>query len=266
MSGSSDEKRLNARVRKQIKPASELDSHFTALLYGRSGSTKTRTASTAPKPLLIDIDEKGTDSVRNDHNPHVYRVTFWDQVNEVFWYLQSGDHDYETAIVDGLTGLQDLCLAFVLGDEASRDASRDPDMPSRQVYGKVGKLMKTQITNYRNLPMNIIFTALDRKRFTGEDDDDSDEELSIGPALTPSVAGAAERSVALIGYLHKRAVVKRRKEGKKIKTTRVVRTRLIIDDPTEKYMTKDRYHLGGPYIDSPDITNIIQQIYGEGGQ
>jgi hypothetical protein len=213
--------------------------------------------------ILIDINEEGTDSVRKDFDPNTFRVYYWGEINDIYWYLQSGDHDYESVALDGLTGLQELCLKFVLGDEASRDASRDPDMPSRQIWGKVGQLMRTQITNFRNLPMHVLFTATDRKRFTGGDEDEDDAgEINIAPALTPSIEGAAERAVGVIGYLHKRPVIVKAK-GKKPR--RVVKRRLIIDDPTDKYMTKDRYHFGAPYIDAPDVTAMIDMVYGEGG-
>jgi len=248
----------NAAVKKQIKPASKMPKHFRALLYGKSGRFKTRTASTAPDCLVIDVNEEGTDSVRADYDPHVFPVKYWQEINDVYWYLQSGDHNYKTVVVDGLTGLQELCMKFVLGDEAARDASRDPDMPSRPVWGKVGELMRTQIMNFRNLPMHVIFTALERKTQVGEDDED-DVEIFISPAVSPSVAGTAERAVGLIGYMQTRNVVVR--DGGKKGTRRVARVRMHVE-PSERWLTKDRYHLGAPYVDSPNLTDIINQIYG----
>lgn len=251
--------KLREKVQKRIRPASKLPKRYRSLFFGRSGSGKTRLASSAPNVLLIDVNEEGTDSVRNDYDPHVIQVKFWQEINDVFWYLQEGNHSYDTWAIDGLTGLQDLCMKFVLGDEAARDASRDPDMPSRAVYLKVSELMKTQITNYRNLPMNGIFTALERKLTTGEDDDESDVEIFYGPALMPSIASAAERAVGMIGYLQSRMVVVKSKRGGKSK--RKPQTRLMIG-PSERYLTKDRYGLQVPYIDSPNVAEIIDRIYG----
>ena len=97
-----DRSKSSARVRKQIVPASELPNRFRALIYGRSGAGKTRLASSAPKPLLIDINEEGTASVRNDYDPPVYEVKFWNELTDVYWFLQEGDHNYETVILDAV--------------------------------------------------------------------------------------------------------------------------------------------------------------------
>lgn len=256
-SSSDDRSEVSDRVKKKIMRASDRPHRFRGLFYGRSGAGKTRLVASAPNCLVIDVNEEGWDSIRKEPlNPHTYEVKFWTDLTDVFWFLQEGDHEFESVALDGLTAMQDLAVKFVLGDEASRDASRDPDMMDRRLWNKVGELMKTQITNYRNLPMNVLFTATERKTQIGDEDDD-DVEVIIGPALTPSAAGAAERAVGVIGYLHKRQVNVVSKKGGKRKKNRVVRRRLIIDDPTERYITKDRYHFNSAYIDAPDLTTMI---------
>lgn len=250
---------LKAKVEKRIRPASKMPKRFRALLYGKSNTLKTRTVSTMDDVLLIDVNEEGTDSVRSDLDPNVYRVYYWSEINDVYWYLHSGDHPYKAWALDGLTGLQDLCMKFVLGDEAARDASRDPDMPSRAVWGKVGELMKTQIINYRNLPMHGVFTALERKKVTG-DEEDEDIEVFTSPAMSPSISGTAERAVGLIGYMQNRAVILKPKE-KGGKRRRVVRTRMYLG-PSDTFLTKDRYHIGSDYVETPHLGELIKQIYG----
>jgi hypothetical protein len=251
-------KDINAEVAAEIKRASEFDPNQNFLIYGGPGVGKTRVAASAPAPLIIDVDEEGTDSVRRDIDPHVIRVKTWSRVNDIYWYLQSGEHEFQTVIIDGITGLQQLATNFVLGDEAARDASRDPDMPDRRVWGKVGQLMKTQITNYRNLPLNTIFTALDRVRDTGEGEED--EMMVVGPAVSPSIQKHITAAVGTIGYLVKReVVVKSKKTGVKRKE---IRRRLLVGD-SERYISKDRNGLFGEFIDAPDISQMLDIIYGK---
>ena len=253
-----DPNAIKTRVRKKIKRASELNHNQNFLIYGEAGAGKTRLAATAPKVLIVDINELGTDSVRRDINPNVYPVERWQEVNDVFWYLQEGDHDYESVALDGLTALQTLCMNFVLGDEASRDASRDPDMPSRQAWGKVGQLMKVQITNFRNLPLNTIYTAAERFSEIGDEEDDM--FLKAGPEISPSIAKHARLAVGTIGYLVKREVIVKNK--KKGTARKEVRRRLLVGD-SERYISKDRNGLFGEYIDAPDLAEMLAMIRGE---
>lgn len=251
---------LVERIGDKIVLASELEEPPVFLIYGRSGQMKTRTACTAPKPLLIDVNEKGSRSTRRDLNPHVIRVTHWNELSDIYWFLESGEHDFKTWILDGVTSMANLAMKFVLGDEASRDASRDPDMPTRPAWGKLGELMKTQILNYRNLPMYGVFTALERARIVG-DEGDLEGELVIGPSVSPAVGQALEQNVSHIGHISKREVRVKVKGTGEIR--KVVRTELLIGGTSERYATKDRDGVLDDVVINPNLTDMIRQLEGE---
>lgn len=253
-----DISKISKKVEKKIVKASELFEPVKILVYARPKTGKTRLAASAPNVLLVDINERGTKSTRKDYDPNVYPVQFWTELDEVYWYLKEGSHKYDSVAVDGVTGLQTLAMNFVLGEAAALDATRDPDMPSRQAWGKVGQLMKTQITNFRNLDMNVIFTALVRVNRTGDgDEDDSDvEEISMGPAVSPSVSGHLEAAVDIIGYLTKRQVVVKKKGGGRKKVTR----RRLILEASERYLVGDRTGALPTYVDAPDLTELFKTV------
>lgn len=248
------------RVKARIRRASEFEDYEKILIYGRSGAGKTRVSASAPNVVIVDIDEKGTKSTL-DIDPHAYRVQAVDEFVEMYWYLAAGNHSFETVAVDGVTGLSTLFLNFVLGEAAQLDASRDPDMPSRQIYGKVNKLMKNWLTNYKNLDMHVVFTALTRVNKEGGFDDDEDDDLggavTIGPAVSPGIATHLEAACDTIGYLHTRQVlVKKKGEEKRRKVTR----RRLLTGPNERYDTKDRNNAFGEYVDNPNLTEMIARI------
>lgn len=248
---------ITRRVEGKIVRASEIYDPVKMLLYARPKVGKTRLAASAPDVLLIDINERGTKSIRRDYNPNVFPVTSWLELNDIYWYLKEGSHQFKTASIDGVTGLQTLCMNFVLGEQVALDASRDPDMPSRQSWGKVGQLMKTQITNFRNLDMNVVFTALTRvNRVGGEDEEDLGTDETLGPAVSPSVAGHLEASVDIIGYLIKRQVIVKRKDGDRRK---IIRRRLILEG-AERYLVGDRTGVLPAFIDAPDLSEIFTTI------
>lgn len=251
-----------SRVERQIKSASELPTNSRFCFYGRGGQGKTRLAATAPNVLMVDVNDKGWDSIRRDLDPKVFPIEFWQEINDVYWYLQSGDHPFESVAIDSVTGLQNLCLKFVLGDEASRDASRDPDMPSRTVYGKVSELMKTQIINFRNLPMNVIFTARQRYRTIGgeTEDEESEGQVIVQPNLSPAILDTLEQAVPLVGHLTAREV---RTKSKKTGKIRRSKNRRLFVGESERYTTKERYGVFPNYIEAPNVADMIAQIYGE---
>jgi len=257
ISSRTDRSEVTRRVRAKIHPASELPQNQNMLVYGDSGVGKTRFASSAPKVLMIDVNDKGQDSVRRDLNPDFILIEYWREINDIYWFQQEGDHDYESVGIDTVSNLQNICMDFVLGDEAARDASRDPDMPSRQAWGKVGKLMRTQIINFRNLPLNTIFVAQLRAKQTGDDEDD-ESEIIYGPEVSPSIEKTLKAAVGTIGYLTKREVVIR---NKKTKTARKeIRRRLLLGD-SERYISKDRNGVFPEHIDAPDLAEMLTLIY-----
>jgi hypothetical protein len=247
---------ISKRVEKKIVKASDMVDPIRMLVYARPKTGKTRLIATAPDVLVVDVKERGQKSVRRDLNPWVMPVTGWLEIDDIYWYLKEGNHKFKSVAIDGITGMQTLCMNFVLGEQVALDASRDPDMPTRQAWGKVGQLMKTQITNFVNLEMNVIFTALTRVNTSRDEDEDDLGDSQTGPAVSPSVAGHVEAAVDVIGYLVKRQVTVKKKGGGKKK---VSRKRLIVEG-TERYLVGDRTGILPPHVDAPDLTELFNLI------
>jgi hypothetical protein len=255
--------KIRSRVEKRIKSPSEFPPNQNVLVYARPKTGKTRFCATAPRCLIIDCDEEGTDSIRDDEETKVIRVKTWSEVNDIYWYLQSGDHNFQSVAIDGITGLQTLCMNFVLGEDYARDTSRDPDQPSQRIYQKISKLMKDQITNYRNLPMNTIFTALPRSRESGE----GEEEVIVttGPNVSPAIASHVEAAVGIIGYMIKRQKVVKvssKKNPDKKVSKKTYTTRMLVGH-SERFTVGDRTGKFGEWINNPDFKDMLAVIYGK---
>jgi phage nucleotide-binding protein len=181
-------------ISEKIKSVKLLPKVMAMLVYGRSGTGKTTFSATFPKPaLLIDIREKGTDSVSNVEGLDVIQVDTWEEFEEVYWYVKQ-DKKYKSVIIDQVSQLQDLCMEGVLKAEGK-------DVMSQRLWGSISGLMKTWLLNYRDLiddGINICFLAHDR---TTDSDSDSEDQIdpSVGPRLMPSVAGTLNGSVKAIG-------------------------------------------------------------------
>lgn len=162
----------------QLEKPKEQTPHVNILVYGRPSVGKTTLAGSADavpamrKVLFVDA-EAGTLSLRKTaYNVDVVKIHEWNQVSELYSALLAGGHGYGTVVMDSLTELQELNMKAVMKTmkEDPDNGERDADVPSMLEWNKSGKHIKNMIRLFRNLPMNVIFTALmkeDRDTKTG---------------------------------------------------------------------------------------------------
>lgn len=234
-------------------PVREAEPYVKVLLYGRNGKGKTRTAATGPKPLIADINEKGTKSIRN-YDAHVFHVKAWEDVVYLYWFLKQGDHDFETVVLDTLTALQNMCIAHVLKESEDRDPNKDPHTMSMREWGKVGELMKPLLLNFRNLPMHVVFVAQERSV------DNEEGESEKVPDLSPASRATAMSSVDIIGRIFQKEVRVINKQTQK--ETKAWETLMLVG-PHEVYTTKDRTGVLPRIVRKPTIKMLIKASQSE---
>lgn len=224
-------------LEKRIVPVGDIPLYLKILVYGRAGTGKTTFIGSAPKPVLIlDPRENGTKSVRKREGVDVLSVANWEDVEEVYWYLEANPTKYATVAIDAITPLQDMAISHITGGPT--------EQTSRRAFGQAASLLKTWIMIYRDLPMNVIFTAQDRVGSVEEIDDDGDLFPEIGPYVMPSVAKILNAAVDIIGQTFIREVEKTVKVKGSEKTKTVAEFCMRIG-PHARYVTKLRRDDGG---------------------
>jgi hypothetical protein len=237
-------------IRRRIVPVSEAEPFVKVLLYGRNGMGKTRIACTAPKPLVLDMNEKGTKSVRKYPDVEVLHCKRWSDVVFAYWMLKEGDHPYASVVLDTATGMQALCIRQILKESEDRDPTKDPKVMSMREWGKLAELMKELLLNFRNLDLNVVITAQQRTI-----DDPDTESREIVPDLSPGSRGPLTAAVDIIGHVYQREVRSVDKSTKK--EVKKWETRML-SGPHEEMITKDRTGSLPRVMRDPTIPKMIE--------
>lgn len=222
------------------------------LIYSRNKKGKTTFCASAgvDKTLIVD-PEHGTDEMKST-NPNVWKISRWEELDDIYNYLRYSKHPYEWVALDGLTKINNMSLKYVMRLQEEKSLDRIPGMVQQRDYGKAGELMKDLMTRFHSLDMGVVFTAQERQDEPGdsEEDDDSEETASVFiPDLPKGVRSYANSIVDVIGRLY----VVRVERGE----TQVAERRLWIGESV-KYDTGYRSDFTLPdYIRNPSITKVV---------
>lgn len=250
-----------------MRDVADIDRKRSWVFYGRAGSGKTTLAATFPGPILhIDVKDEGTDSIRDVKNVKVLEISESGDFEEAYWWLKQNPKEYRTVVVDTVTQLQQLLVEEVSAKKNLRGKNAgDWGTMTKGDWGDVAAKMKTWITNWRDLPMEVVFLAQDRV-FNGEEDSsDGEIDPEVGPRLSPSVNSHLCAAVSIIGNTFIRSYVKRSKIDGKTKEKEVIEYCLRLG-PSGAYITKIRKpkSISLPnFIVDPSYDEMIEIIEGE---
>lgn len=190
-------KKKSGSILDKIKPVGDIETQLTMLCYGKAGTGKTVFGCSFPKPLLlIDIKEKGHESILDVPGVDLLPIENWAELEEIYWELKGGTK-YKSIVLDQLTSMQALAMAKIREDKGVR-----PDeVISQRAWGQISGLMQTWLYNFRELysdGYHVCFNAHERLR---EPQEENDERIapSVGSNLMQSVASFANGMVSVIG-------------------------------------------------------------------
>lgn len=252
-----------------IQPVGDIELVRSFVYYGRSGTGKTTLAATHPKPiLLLDMKDKGTDSISDVEGVFVKSITSREDLEEIYWHLHKNPKKFKTVVWDTASAFQQMVMEEIAEEgNKSLDKSFQKGGLTKQDFGKVSGYMKKWIINFRDLPLEVVFIAQDRTFNNDEDEGGVDVfDPEMGPALMPSVAKVLNAAVMLIGNTYiKREVIKKEVDGKKKKSEKFKYGLRI--GPNSVYVTKIRKNRSVELPDSifnPTYKDILSTIKGEG--
>lgn len=224
-------------IAQKIKSVAEVDTNLSVLVYGRSGTGKTTFASTFPKPMLIvDVREKGTIGLRKIKGIDVVEIESWKDVQDLIEYLKAG-HEYQTIVIDTVTGLQDLATDELL----RKNNMKTEDKITLPMHGVIGQMMIGILMDLREIAPYVVYLAQDKENKKDADAGATDQiEPSAGAELKDKVAKTLNRAVSVIVQTLIRDEIGHDKQGKVVMRP-AYRLRV---GPNATYMTKIRQEQG----------------------
>lgn len=148
---------------------------FNVLLYGDPGSGKTTLAASAQdsehmRDVLFLNVEGGMLSVSFRGDLRAVDIESTDDVESIFWKVRDKKPPFEsvsTVVIDSGTELQTLNLEEIVSDAMSKGKStsrsgkeRAPDDIWQEDYGRSTARLKRIFRQFKDLPINVIVTAL----------------------------------------------------------------------------------------------------------
>lgn len=247
----------------RAKPVTEQELVITALFYGRSGTGKTTILGTFPKPLLVlDIGERGTDSLGEVEGVDVLTIGSWAELEEVYWALANGDTKYKSVGIDATHSMQNLAI------QEAREISnkKDKDMTSQRDMGQATGLMNTWNYNFRDLRdvgINVVFLAHDRMRTTETDDDVDSIMPEVGPNVMPNVGKTLLGAVNIVGYTYISEVAEKKLPGKKAEKRMEYRMLLGANAVYNTKIRSAKENVTPEFIVDPDYDKLVAVIKGQ---
>lgn len=236
-----------------VRPAQERSAFLNILLYGESGVGKTTLAGSADavpsmRPVIVIDIEGGTESLRDSYpDVETVRVRTWQEMQDVYNVLYTGDHSYKTVILDSLTEIQKFNMDSIMIDLLHKKPDMDPDVPGMREWGKNLEQCRRMVRGFRDLEMHTIMTALEK-----DDRDDVTGARRVLPMLSGQLARQVAAFMDVVGYYY----IKQFGNGDNAEYKRLLLTRA-----TQKHTAKDRTNKLEPVIESPTMSMLFDMMY-----
>lgn len=231
-----------------------------AIIFGDSGSGKTYTLRTAPRPLLVINVDNSIASLPPEDGIDVYPdiaegrpVSTWEEFTDIVGWLQAGGaKDYATVAVDTGTEAGELLKDHILSEKGPTGRVH-PLVMSQADYGLYAELFLEQLRRLRDLSCNVVVNCQTQDLVV--EDPNGGTELyryaAFGGKKTPSTAPAL---FDIVGYL---GVVE------DPNTHKLVRKLLLQPVGNRRAKIRTKPGVEAPLmVDSPNLAELFKLVTG----
>jgi len=241
-----------------IKPASEIEQYLKVLVYGDPGSGKTVLSATATEHedlcdvLIVNI-EGGILSVANTPAFCTEQLKTVSEVESIIWSLankEKGFENFKTIVIDSGTELQTINLEGIVRASMKKHPSKErgEDDVFIEDYGKSNAQLKRIFRQFRDLPMNVIVTALTKRVVPTTSTGKAKHPTYVGPLFTERLANS------LMGYMDSVWCLTKEDSGK----------RFLLTQSQSPYVAKTRgmrfSEAIGNVVENPNLAELYETL------
>jgi len=187
---------------KIVKP--EQQAYLKMLVFAPHKHGKTTLVASAQEdprtsPSLL-LDFEGNTECLVGLDIDIAPIREWRDFTEAYAFLANSDHKYKSVSIDSITEVNFYALSTEILRQGTSGKGREdgplgPDQAQMQDFGRVLTQMRRLLRMFRNLPMHVMYTALD----------DTELEPGEGSVKIPAMIGQMKREVgalvSVVGYL-----------------------------------------------------------------
>lgn len=230
-----------------IRDLADFNESINLLIYGDSGVGKTVLCGGAPNAIFLSTETGTISAKRQGSKAKVWRMKNWADLEEAYiWLRDNPDHGFEWVILDSVTKMQQQLVRHTLEQRVLKRSDSDEDVPEIADYQKFQNKFRRFVTQFIEMPTNVIFTATAMRR---EDEEGDDLVLPSIEGKGYAIANFACAEMDAVLYYGLRA-------GK----GNTPPTRRLLCQPAPPYFAKDRFDSLGRWIDNPTMPEIIKLI------
>ena len=253
---------MAARLPPQIIDPVDFKEHINLMVFGPTGCGKTILGAQAPKILILAVEPGVVSAVKwmKKNRPgrkdfKIWEVNTLDDLVEAYEYLRDsldeGTCPFEWVMVDTATKTQYRLWRAIMTKLVADHPHRDEDVPDRGEHFKMQLKMKRLVSDFNELPINVIWTAQPMNADLEGEDEERVIPLIEGKDGAISAAIAADMDVVM--YMRRMKI--KPKGGGSAKLIRRLYTEHHI------YWCKDRFDVLPTTLDDADFNkDIIEPI------
>lgn len=252
---------MPAELPPQIIDPEDYKEHLNIMIFGATGCGKTVMAAQLPKILILAVEPGTISAVRwmKKHRPKrrdykIWNINTWGDLTDAYAWLrdslEEGTCPFEWVMIDTVTKAQYRDWRAIMKALVERAPHRDEDVPDKGEHFKMQLTMKRMVSDFNELPINIVWTAQPMNAdLEGEDEE---RVIPMIEGKDGAISAALAADMDDVWYLRRMRVKKRGADSAKL-----VR-RLYTEHHI--YWVKDRFDCLPKHIDDPDINQLVKTI------